>query len=99
MGQIETYFEKSVYDRIGFASIQEAARDWYENVYGKAIETEKIKLKRYDELLTAPGSPEELPLKDTPVKGKRFFLFVAITGGLMFLLLLLFVILWFNNYL
>ena len=70
-----------------------------ENVYGKAIETEKIKLKRYDELLTAPGSPEELPLTDTPVKGKRFFLFVAITGGLMFLLLLLFVILWFNNYL
>jgi len=70
-----------------------------EGVYGRAIETEQVKLKRYDELLVTHSTTDELLYKQTPEKGRNFPIFIAITGGLIFLLLLLFVILWLNNFL
>jgi hypothetical protein len=70
-----------------------------ENVYGKAIESEPIKLKKYDELLAPQGASDEMSKDEESTRDRRFVLFVSITGGLMFALLLLFLILWLNNYL
>ena len=70
-----------------------------ENVYGKVIETEPVKLKKYDELLVSHSTPEDLPGTAKPHKVRSFTLFIIITGGLIFILLLLFLILWLNNYL
>lgn len=70
-----------------------------ENVYGKAIESEPIKLKKYDELLAPHNTTDEISKAEESGRGRRFVLFVSITGGLLFALLLLFLILWLNNYL
>jgi len=70
-----------------------------EKVYGKAIESEPIKLKKYDELLAPHNTTDEISKEEQSGRGRRFVLFVSVTGGLMFALLLLFLILWLNNYL
>ena len=67
-----------------------------DDAYGKAVETEQVKLKRYDELLGETSS-DELPSLDG-ISGKRKFpLFLAVTGGLMLAVLIVFFIMWFYN--
>jgi hypothetical protein len=68
------------------------------DIYGKAIETEQIKLKKYDELLAGEHSLREFSLDENPEEKRRNFPFFAvITGALMFVVLLVFIIMWFYN--
>ncbi len=68
------------------------------DIYGKAIETEQVKLKKYDELLAQEQSLREFSLDENPEeKRRRFPLFAVITGSLMFVVLLVFIIMWFYN--
>ena len=68
-----------------------------ENIYGKAVETEQVKLKKYDDLLDAEQSLREFDLHES-TEGKRGFpFFVIIIGGLTFVILLVFLIMWFYN--
>ena len=69
-------------------------------LYGKAIETEQVKLKRYDTLFKAETDNEqELQIiGETEIKS-GFPLFIMIIGGLMFIILLIFIIMWFYNFL
>jgi hypothetical protein len=67
-----------------------------ENVYGKVIETEQVRVKRHDELLLAqvPTGEGSHPF----FKRKRpFTFFIIITGGLIFALLFISLLLWLNN--
>lgn len=68
-----------------------------DDVYGKVVETEQVKLKRYDELLAGGPSPEELPTIEDITGKRKLPLFVIIVGGLMFVVVLVFLILWFYN--
>lgn len=68
-----------------------------DDVYGKAVETEQVKLKRYDELLSGESSSDELPSIED-ISGKRKFpLFIIVTGALMFVVVMIFLIMWFYN--
>jgi hypothetical protein len=69
-----------------------------EEVLGKAIEPESVKVKRYDEFLSSSQMLESARTPFTPNKNRYFVLFVSITGGLLFALLLLFIIFWFTNF-
>jgi hypothetical protein len=70
-----------------------------EGVFGKAIEKEQVKLKKYDELLSPHISLEDFHDINKPDKKSTFPVFIAVTGGLMFIVLIIVVVLWFNNYL
>lgn len=68
------------------------------DIYGKAIETEQVKLKKYDELFAQEQSLREFSLDENPEEKRRSFPFFAvITGSLMFVVLLVFIIMWFYN--
>jgi hypothetical protein len=67
-----------------------------ENVYGNIIEKEQVRIKKYDELLLPQAVRPES--SRAFLKGKRSFtLFIIITGGLIFILLFVFLLLWMNN--
>jgi len=68
-----------------------------EGIFGKAIEAEQVKLKRYDELLGLRPESETITLLETPELKKGLPIFFIITGGLMFIVLLFFILLWFYN--
>jgi hypothetical protein len=68
-----------------------------EDIYGRAVETEQVKLKKYDELLESEQSLREFDLHEKS-NGKRGFpFFVIIIGALTFVILLVFLIMWFYN--
>ena len=67
-------------------------------VYGKAIETEQVKLKRYNTLVSSPFDDDsELKIIGTEEKAGKFPIFIMVVGGLMFIILLIFIIMWFYN--
>ena len=68
-----------------------------EKVYGRAVEAERVKLKRYEELLAHHPGDEDLSDLIKPLKERSFPVFAMIIGGLMFVVLIVFVIMWFNN--
>jgi len=65
--------------------------------YGKAVETEQVKLKRYEDLLESKSKYDELPILDEYKKEKSFPIFTLVLGGLIFIILIVFVIMWFYN--
>lgn len=67
------------------------------SVYGKAIETEQVKLKRYDTLVSSFEEDSELKIIESDGKTGKFPIFVMVIGGLMFAILLIFIIMWFYN--
>ena len=67
------------------------------SVYGKAIETEQVKLKRYDTLISSFEEDSELKIIESDGKTGKFPIFVMVIGGLMFAILLIFIIMWFYN--
>ncbi|UCB44387.1 MAG: DUF4899 domain-containing protein [Spirochaetota bacterium] len=67
-----------------------------EDAYGKAVETELVKLKRYDELFQST-TDTELPSIDEITEKRKFPLFVVVVGGLMFVVVFIFLIMWFYN--
>jgi hypothetical protein len=67
-----------------------------DNIIGKAVETEQVKLKRYDELFQE-SAEGELPSIDEVTEKRKFPLFVVVVGGLMFIVILVFLIMWFYN--
>ena len=68
-----------------------------DDVSGKVVETEQVKLKRYDELLADRAGSEELPTIEDVAGKRKFPLFVVLIGGLMFIVVLVFLIMWFYN--
>ncbi len=68
-----------------------------ENIYGRAVETEQVKLKKYDELLETEQSLREFDLHEKAGGKRRFPFFVIIIGALTFVTLLVFLIMWFYN--
>ncbi len=68
-----------------------------DDVFGQAVETEQVKLKKYDELVTKESTTEELPVLEEIKKKREFPVFTVIIGGLMFLVILVFLIMWFYN--
>ncbi len=68
-----------------------------DRVYGRAIETEQVKLKKYDELLETALSLREFDLHDEHGRRRTFPLFVIVTGALTFIILMVFLIMWFYN--
>jgi hypothetical protein len=69
-----------------------------EEIFGKAIEPESVKVKKYDEFLSSSQMLESVGASYPPAKNRYFVLFVSITGGLLFVLLLLFIIFYFTNF-
>ena len=67
------------------------------SVYGKAIETEQVKLKRYDTLISSFEEDSELKIIESDEKTGKFPIFIMVIGGLMFVILLIFIIMWFYN--
>ena len=67
------------------------------DINGKAVETEQVKLKRYDELLSAGTLSGELPSVDDLSPKRRIPVFVMVIGGLFFVVVLVFLIMWFYN--
>jgi hypothetical protein len=67
------------------------------DIYGRAVETEQVKLKKYDELLDAEQSLREFDLHESGEAKRGFPFFVIIVGSLTFVILLAFLILWFYN--
>ena len=68
-----------------------------EDIYGRAVETEQVKLKKYDELLDSEHSLREFDLHDKSANKRSFPFFVIIIGALTFVILLVFLIMWFYN--
>lgn len=68
-----------------------------ENIFGKAVETEQVKIKKYDELLVGNLSLKGISLEDGIQKRSEFPFLAIIAGGLMFVVLVIFVIMWFYN--
>jgi len=64
---------------------------------GRAVESEKVKLKRYDDLFDQSTPLREIALDEIEGKGRSFPLFIVITGALMFVILLIFIIMWFYD--
>ena len=69
-----------------------------EEIFGKAIEPESVKVKKYDEFLSSSKMLESVRASYAPSRNRYFVLFVSITGGLLFVLLLLFIIFYFTNF-
>ena len=67
------------------------------DINGKAVETEQVKLKRYDELLSGETLSGELPSVDELAPKRKVPIFVMVIGGLFFVVVLVFLILWFYN--
>jgi hypothetical protein len=67
------------------------------NIYGRAVETEQVKLKKYDELLETEQSLREFDLHEQSGRRRRFPSFVIIMGALTFIILMVFLIMWFYN--
>ncbi|MBN2323054.1 MAG: hypothetical protein JXQ30_04910 [Spirochaetes bacterium] len=67
------------------------------DLHGKAVETEQVKLKRYDELLSKGAMSGELPSIDELSPRRKVPLFVMVVGGLFFVVVLAFLIMWFYN--
>lgn len=68
-----------------------------ENIYGRAVETEQVKLKKYDELLETEQSLREFDLHEQSGRKRGFPFFVIIIGALTFIILMVFLIMWFYN--
>ena len=68
-----------------------------EYIYGRAVETEQVKLKKYDELLETEQSLREFDLHEKSDGKRGFPFFVIIIGALTFITLLVFLIMWFYN--
>jgi len=67
-------------------------------IYGKAIETEQVRLKKYDTLISPTVSDEsEFKIIGNETKAGTFPSFIMVIGGLMFVVLLIFIIMWFYN--
>jgi hypothetical protein len=69
-----------------------------EDLLGRAIETEQVKIKMYDEYLSSAQMFENVPSAYNPDRNRSFLLIISISGGLMFVLILIFVILWFTDF-
>lgn len=68
-----------------------------ENIFGKAVETEQVKIKKYDELLAIDSSLRGIPLEDVIQKRSEFPFLAIIAGGLMLVVLIIFIIMWLYN--
>lgn len=68
-----------------------------ENIYGRAVETEQVKLKKYDELLETEQSLREFDLHEQSGRRRGFPFFIIIIGALTFIILMVFLIMWFYN--
>lgn len=66
-----------------------------DGVFGKATETERVKLKTYDEIITTQSDVADVKHQVTIENERRFPIIAIITGGLVFLILVLFIVLWF----
>ncbi len=67
--------------------------------YGRAIESEQVKLKKYDELFSrVEKSQPEITILEGKTKIGGFLLFSIVMGGLIFILLLVVLLLWFYNF-
>ncbi len=66
-----------------------------DGVYGTAAETERIKLKSYDEIITTRSDVADVKYQGANEKERPFPLIAIITGGLVFLILVAFIVLWF----
>ncbi len=64
---------------------------------GKAIESETVKLKRYDDLFDQNTPLREIALDESAGKSRSFPMFIVVTGALMFVVLMIFIIMWFYN--
>jgi hypothetical protein len=69
-----------------------------EEIFGKAIEPESVKVKKYDEFLSSSQVLDRVGAPYSSSRNRYFVLFVSITGGLLFVLLLLFIIFYFTNF-
>jgi hypothetical protein len=67
-----------------------------EKAVGKAIESEQVKLKRYDDLFEQGTPLREIALDEQAGK-KSFPMFIVVVGSLMFVILLVFIIMWFYD--
>jgi hypothetical protein len=67
----------------------------HDGVYGKATETENVKLKTYDEIITTETNLANLKHDLIHEKEKSFPLIAIITGGLVFIIIVVFIVLWF----
>lgn len=67
-----------------------------ENAVGRIVETELVKIKRQEDG-SSDSALREIPLDDVPDRFTGFPLFVVVTGGLMFIVLLIFIVMWFYN--
>jgi hypothetical protein len=68
-----------------------------DRIYGKAIETEQVKLKKYDELLLSDQSLREFSLSEETSRIRSFRFFIISMGALTFIILMVFIIMWFYN--
>ncbi len=64
---------------------------------GRIVESEQVKLKRYDDLFDQEAPLREIALDESDGKGRSFPMFIVITGALMFVILLIFIIMWFYD--
>lgn len=68
-------------------------------LYGRAVESEQVKLKKYDELFSrTEKSQPEITVLNGRTKIGGFLLFTIVMGGLIFILLLVVLLLWFYNF-
>jgi hypothetical protein len=68
-----------------------------EKIYGKAVEPEQVKLKKYDDLVESERTLREFSLDNESSEKKGFPLFIIIIGALTFVTLMAFLIMWFYN--
>ena len=66
-----------------------------DGVFGKATETESVKLKTFDQIITTRPDVEDVIRQETDKKEKSFPLVAVVTGGLVFIILVVFIGLWF----
>jgi len=64
---------------------------------GMAVESEKVKLKRYDDLFDQSTPLREIVLDESVGQSRSFPMFIVITGTLMFIILMIFIIMWFYD--
>jgi hypothetical protein len=68
-----------------------------EKIFGKAVEPEQVKLKKYDDLIESERTLREFSLDDDTSDKTGFPLFIIIVGALTFVILMVFLIMWFYN--
>ncbi|HEB30354.1 MAG TPA: DUF4899 domain-containing protein [Spirochaetes bacterium] len=66
-----------------------------DGVFGKTIETERVKLKTYEEIVTTRSDVDDVKQQGAHEKEVSFPLIAIITGGLVFLILVALIVLWF----